>query len=133
MNNQKLIKRAASLVKAKKIKDGLIGDVGCALVSGKDKIYVGVCAATGSNVFCAEQNAIGSMITQKEFKIKKLVAVWKNDKGSIYIIPPCGNCRQLMREINEKNLDYTEVILDKDKTVKLRDLLPYCELWQKID
>jgi len=28
--------------------------------------------------FCAEHTAISSMITKKEYKIKKIVAVWKD-------------------------------------------------------
>src|SRR3989338_3184662 len=122
--NKELIKRAASVVKPKKVKDSLFADVGCALLSKKDKIYLGVCAGSGSNTFCAEKIAIGSMITNGEYEIKKIVAVWKDRAGKIFVIPPCGNCRQLIRETNEKNLG-TEVILDKHKAVKLKELLPY--------
>lgn len=134
MDDKKLIRRAASVIKTRKTKSGgLLGDVGCALVTDKGNVYVGVCAAVGSNTFCAEQNAIGSMITNKEFKIKKIVAVWKNEKGVMYVIPPCGNCRQLMREINEENLDNAGVLLNKDKIVKLKELLPFHDSWQKVD
>ena len=130
ITNQKLIKKAASVVKPKKVKDRLFADVGCALLSKKNKIYLGVCATSGSNTFCAEKIAIGSMITNGEYEIKKIVAVWKDDKGKIFVIPPCGNCRQLIRETDEKNLN-TEVILDKNKTIKLKKLLPYFDWWKK--
>jgi len=130
MKNRELIEKAAAVVKPKKIKDGLWADVGCALLSANGKVYVGVCAAKGSNVFCAEKNAIGSMITDSEYKIKKIVAVWKDEKGITYVIPPCGNCRQFIRETDESNLE-TEVILDSDKTVKLKELLPYFDWWQQ--
>jgi len=110
----------------------LIGDVGCALVTDKNKVYLGVCVSVGSNNFCAEQNAVGSMVTAKEFKIKKIVAVWKDEKGSFYIVAPCGNCRQLMKEVNEENLENTEVVLDKNKTVKLKEMLPHSNSWQKV-
>lgn len=132
MENKKLILKAASVIKAKRTKGGLLGDVGCALVTDKNKVYAGVCAAVGSNTFCAEQSAIGAMITKKEYKIKKIVAVWKNKNGIVYVIPPCGNCRQLMREVNEENLQNTDVVLNKDKTVKLKELLPYYDLWEKV-
>jgi cytidine deaminase len=130
MTNQQLIKKAAALIKPKKMKDGLSADVGCALISEKGKLYLGVCAATGSNVICAERVAIGAMITGGEYKIKKIVAVWKEDKN-IFVIPPCGNCRQLMREVDESNLENTEVVLDKNKSVKLKELLPYYDWWKK--
>ncbi len=131
MTDEELIKKAASIIKVRKTKNGLFGDVGCALVSNKDQIYTGISADSGSNVICAERNAIGSMITDGEYKIKRIVAVWKDEAGAIYVIPPCGNCRQFMREVDEDNLE-TEVILDKNKVVKLKELLPYYNWWQKI-
>jgi len=130
MTNKELIKKAAAVVKPKKTKGGLFADVGCALLSEKGKVYTGVCAVSGSNVFCAEENAIGSMITDGEYNINKIVAVWKDENGATFVIPPCGNCRQFMRETDESNLE-TEVVLDRDKTVKLKELLPYYDWWQK--
>ena len=132
VTNLELIKKAASVIKEKKTKNGgLFADVGCALLSAKGKIYLGTCLDVGSNVFCAEKIAIGSMITKGEYKIKKLVAVWKDKKGKIFVIPPCGNCRQLIRETEESNLN-TEIILDKNKTVKLKELLPYYDWWKEV-
>jgi cytidine deaminase len=132
MRNSELIKKAAALVKTREYKGGIMGDVACALLTDKNKVYVGVCSDVGSHTFCAEQAAIGAMITKKEYNIKKIVAVWKNEKGEVFVIPPCGNCRQMMRDINEDNLDNTEVVLDKNKTVKLKKLLPYAKWWKKV-
>lgn len=130
MTNAELIKRAASVVKIRKTKHGIFGDVGCALLSVENKVYLGVCADSGSNVFCAEQNAIGSMITDAVYQIAKIVAVWKDEDGAVHVLSPCGNCRQIMLEMDEQNLK-TEVILDKDKTVLLEELLPYHSWWKK--
>ena len=130
VSNAELIKKAAAVVKAKKIKDSLFADVGCALLSKKNKIYLGVCAASGSNTFCAENIAIGSMITNGEYEIKKIVAVWKDKQGKVFVIPPCGNCRQLILETHKNNIN-TPVILDKNKTVKIKELLPYFDWWKK--
>ena len=131
MTNKELIKKAAAVVKPKKVKGGLFADIGCALLSAKGKVYVGTCAGTEwSHGFCAEQNAIGQMITNGEYKIKKIVAVWKDEKGATFVIPPCGNCRQFMQNTDASNLE-TEVILDKDKTVQLKELLPYHDWWKK--
>ena len=129
ITNQELIDRAASVVNPKKVKDRLFADVGCALLSKNNNIYLGVCAASGSNTFCAETAAIAAMITNGEYEIKKIVAVWKDEKGKLFVIPPCGNCRQLIREADENNLN-TDVILDQDKTVKLKELLPYFDWWK---
>jgi len=51
------------------------------------------------------------------------VGVWKNEHGATQILPPCGLCREFMRQVHSDNLD-AEVIL-KDRVIKLRDLLPY--------
>lgn len=131
MINEELIKKAASIINPRKVKGGLIGDVGCALESEQGKVFLGVCVDVGSDAICAERNAIGSMITEGEYKIKKIVATWKDESGALYVIPPCGNCRQSMRDIEEENLN-AEVILDKDKIVTLKDLLPYHDWWQKV-
>lgn len=132
MTNEALIKKAVSVVSAKQINNSLMGDVGCALITDKGNLYLGVCIDTSSGMgFCAEHNAIGSMVTEKEYVIKKIVAVWKDEQGEVYVIPPCGRCREFMRQVDEANLE-TEVILDKDKTVKLKDLLPYHDWWQKV-
>ena len=130
MTNEELIRKASSVVNIRKTEGGLFADVGCALISGQNQVYLGVCAASGSNVFCAEKNAIGSMLTDGEYRIKKIVAVWKDEQGNIFVIPPCGNCRQFMREVHEENLQ-TEVVLDRNKSVLLKELLPYYDWWEQ--
>jgi cytidine deaminase len=131
MTNEELIKKAASVVNSKQVGAFTNGDVGAALITDKDNLYLGVCIDTSSSMgFCAEHNAIGSMVTAGEYKIKKIVAVWKDDKGEIYIVSPCGRCREFMSQIDKENLE-TDVILDKGKVVKLKDLLPYHTWYQK--
>lgn len=132
MTNEELIKLAASVVNSKKIGDFISGDVGCALISEKNNIYTGVCIDTMSSMgFCAEHNAIGSMITAGEYGIKKIVAVHKDENGNVFILHPCGRCREFMRQLNKENMD-TEVILGKDKVVRLKELLPYQDDWSKV-
>jgi len=48
-----------------------------------------------------------------------------------HIISPCGRCREFIRQIHPDNVN-TEVILDTDKTVKLVELLPRHDWFQKI-
>ncbi len=124
--NRELIKKAKEVAKFHRVsKDVRIGDVGCALVTDKNNIYVGTsihaCCGIG---FCAEHSAIASMVTNGEHKIKKIVAVSRDGT----ILPPCGRCRELIYEIDEKNYN-TEIIIGKNKVVKLKDLLP--NVWQK--
>ena len=121
MSNEELIKKAKSVVKSRQIKHGFtVGDVGCALITDKGNVYLGVsidaCCGIG---FCAEHSAIAAMVTNGEHVIKKIVAVVENGIP----ISPCGRCRELMHQIHEDNLQ-AEVIIGKNKTVKLKDLLP---------
>lgn len=133
MDNKELINIAASVIHSKQLKDGLVGDVGCALLAGNGKVYTGVCVGVNSNGYCAERVAIGKMITDdQEYVIKKIVATWKDENGVVHVIPPCGHCRAAMHETDKSNIDNTEVILDINKTVKLKELLPYHDWWQKI-
>jgi cytidine deaminase len=131
MTNDELIKRAALVVKTWKTENGLFGDVGCALLSIEEKVYVGVCADSGSNTLCAEQNAIGSMITDGVYQVAKTAAVWKDENDRVHVLSPCGNCRQMLLEMDRKNLG-AEVILDRDKIVSLEELLPYHDWWKKL-
>jgi cytidine deaminase len=77
------------------------------------------------------------MITAGGYRIKAIVAVWQEDKaidpnGKLHVLSPCGYCRQFMLNINEDNLE-TDVILGRDKVVKLKDLLPYYEWSEPLD
>jgi cytidine deaminase len=131
ITNEELIAKAVSVLNPRKVGDDLMGDVGCALLTDQDHLYLGVCIDTGSSMgFCAEHSAIGAMVTAGEYRIKKIVAVWKDEKG-IYILSPCGRCREFMRQIHTDNLE-AEVILERDKTVKLAELLPYHDWFHKI-
>lgn len=132
MTNQDLIDKAISIVSSKKIGEYTIGNVGSALITDKGNVYCGVCIDVGSSMgFCAEHNAIGAMVTAGEYKIKKIVAVWKDDEGNFCILSPCGRCREFMRQIDNENLE-TDVILERDRTVKLKDLIPYYDWCHKI-
>ena len=115
ITDAQLIKKAKSVIKPKKNRHGeTFADVGCALLSAKGNVYVGV------NVgFCAEGTAIAMMITHGEYKIKTIVAVWKDGT----ILSPCGRCREFMYQVDKSNLN-ADVIIGKNKTMKLRKLLP---------
>ncbi len=131
MTNEELIQKAASVINSKKVGEFTIGNVGCALLTDKGNLYLGVCIDISSGMgFCAERNAIGSMITNREYRVKKIVGVWKDEKGDIYVLSPCGACREFIKQINKENLE-TDVILSADKIVKLKDLLPYYDWWNK--
>jgi len=49
-----------------------------------------------------------------------LSIIWEH---ALKILPPCGRCREFIKQVDNDNLQ-AEVIL-KDKVVKLEELLPY--------
>ena len=121
MTNEVLIQKAKEITKFKQLSDeALAGEVGSALITDKGSVYTGISIHAASGVgFCAEHTAIANMITNGESRIAKIVAV--NGEGKI--LAPCGRCRELIYQVNHQNME-TDVILEKDRTAKLRDLLP---------
>jgi len=133
ITNIEMIEKAQSVINPQLVGDRLFGDVGCVLLSKKGNFYYGVCIDTGSGTgFCAEHSAIAAMVTAGEYKIRKIVAVWQNDNKETHVLSPCGRCREFMRQIDESNME-TEVILDTNKIVKLKTLLPYADWFKKVD
>ena len=96
--------------------------VGAAIRCKNGNIYVGVnvYALHGS---CAEFVAIGTAITSGEREFESIVAVRSANKNNV-LIPPCGNCRQLLLQYapNIKVLVQTENGVEK---VSIQELLPY--------
>ena len=102
------------------------GGVSAALETESGKIYVGVCVDSACSLgICAERNAIFNMITNGEYKIKKIIAINSECK----VIPPCGACRELMSQLMPSDYKKIEIMLDyeKCKIVTLGDLTP--EWW----
>jgi cytidine deaminase len=126
-SNDDLIQRAASALRPQRVGGRLFGDVACALRTDQGNVLLGVCIDTGSGTgFCAEHSAIAAMVTAGETRIDRIVAVWNDADGTTLVLPPCGRCREFMRQVNEDNLG-TCVILSPNMTLPLRDLLPYHE------
>jgi cytidine deaminase len=93
--------------------------VGAAVRSRGGQVYTGVCLDLACGIgFCAEHAAIAEMLKHRESEIDAVVAV-----GKVAILAPCGRCRELMTQINPRNLD-CRVILAEDRWVALRTLLP---------
>ncbi|KRA51435.1 cytidine deaminase family protein [Devosia sp. Root635] len=122
--SQMLIERAAALLKPYTTSAGrLFGDVGAALVSGSGTVFEGVCVDTPTWGLCAERSAIAAMITAGEYRIEQIVAVWRDAGTGALHLPPCGHCREFMRQVDDGNLA-TAVILGPDRSVSLAELLP---------
>lgn len=123
--NDILIASAQAVLNPRTVDDRRFGDVGSTLVTRAGNQYSGVCIDTSSGTgFCAEHAAIAAMVTAGEYEIAKIVAVWRDDHGALHVVPPCGRCREFIRQIDPANLD-TEVVLGHASSAPLRDLLPH--------
>lgn len=124
MTNNELIEAAAAVLQPQIVGDRLFGDVAACLVTSTGVRHVGVCIDTGSGTgFFAEHAAIASMVTAGQYAIDRIVAVWRDDSGTLFVLPPCGRCREFIRQIDPSNLD-TYVVLAPDRALQVRDLLP---------
>jgi len=123
-SNRDLVLAASETLNPHVVGDRLFGDVGSVLTTPSGSLYRGVCIDTGSGTgFCAEHSAVAAMVTAGEYRIERIVAVWRDDSARLYVLPPCGRCREFIRQVDPANLD-TEVILDLDRSASLRELLP---------
>ncbi len=123
-SNRELINTAQGMLKPHTVGGRLFGNVASVLITATGNRFLGVCIDTGSGTgFCAEHSAIAAMVTAGEYQVAKIVAVWRDGDGLLYVLPPCGRCREFIRQVDPANLD-TEVILGPDRSALLRELLP---------
>lgn len=93
--------------------------VGAAIRTADGNIYSGVCIDLACGLgFCAEVSAVAEMLKHRETQITDVVAVTREG-----ILPPCGRCREMISQVDRRNLD-CRVILGEDRTTTLRQLLP---------
>lgn len=101
--------------------------VGCAILCKNGNIYKGV-NCDGIHGSCAEYITMGIAISAGEREFDTIVAV--HEKATNCVIPPCGNCRQMLFEYCP---DISVIVNDEQGKlikVKVRDLLPFA--WQPI-
>ena len=112
MSAEELIEEARKVVGEYKLgnADFSAASVGAALLTAKGNVYTGINIEVACGIgFCAEHSAIAEMLKNRETQIEMIVAT-----NSESIIPPCGRCRELMFQIDCKNLN-TKVYLSEEK------------------
>lgn len=95
--------------------------VGAAIRCKNGKVYLGV-NCDGIHGSCAEYIAIGAAITAGERDFETIVAA--HDKAQNFLLPPCGNCRQMLLKYCP---DITVILNDEEGNpvkVGIQDLLP---------
>ena len=101
------------------------GAVGAALESSSGRIYTGINLDLACGIgFCAEHSAMAEMLKARETVVRRMVAV-----NAERIVAPCGRCRELLVQVDPRNLD-CEVLLPNDASATLRELLPNAWLEQ---
>ncbi|MCK8607237.1 cytidine deaminase family protein [Apilactobacillus ozensis] len=94
------------------------GSVAACIATADNHLYTGISIDTACSIgFCAERNAIGSMLTDGQNKLTKVLAVKDSQ-----VIMPCGVCRELMMQINPNIKVLTSI--NPFKTVALNKLMP---------
>ena len=97
----------------------MAASVGAAIRTADGNIYTGVCIDLTCGLgFCAEASAIAEMLKHRETHITDVVAVTREG-----ILPPCGRCREMISQLDRRNLD-CRIILGEDRITTLRQLLP---------
>jgi cytidine deaminase len=101
------------------------GSVAAALLADDGKVYRGVCIDTPCGMgFCAEHSAAAAMVTAGVSRVIQMVAVGEDGR----VVPPCGRCREFIRQLDPKNGDC--LVLVREGMVKsLWELLP--DSWEK--
>jgi cytidine deaminase len=99
------------------------GGVGAAALSETGEVFTGICIDARCGLgCCAEYAAIAEMLKRRLTHIVAIVAV----SSSGAIIPPCGRCRELIRQVDPANWE-TMVVVEANDIVRLADLLPHAE------
>lgn len=102
--------------------------VGAALITKDGKLYLGcnIESASYSPTCCAERTAFFKAVSEGEREFSKIAIVGGKGLDFTDFCPPCGVCRQVMKEFCGE--DFT-VILGKNgeevKTLTLGELLPF--------
>ena len=119
--DKELIKLALEVLE-KNFDDGVYNHtVGSALVCKNGSIFLGV-NCDGVHGSCAEYISIGTAITAGERDFDTIVAV--HEKAHNCLLPPCGNCRQMLLEYCP---DIKVILNDENGNmvkVNVRELLP---------
>ena len=95
--------------------------VGAAIRCKNGKIYSGVNIYSSLGA-CAEFIAIGTAISAGERDFECIVAV-RGENGE-EILPPCGNCRQMLLKYAQE-CDVIVNTTDKLQKIKVFELLPF--------
>jgi cytidine deaminase len=119
---EQLCREARAVVRPRRLSaHAEAGGVGAAILSADGRVYTGVCIDTACSMgFCAEHAAAAAMVTAGESRVLKMVALAWDGR----ILPPCGRCREFIRQLHADN-GQAEVLVADGVVLSLADLLPH--------
>ncbi|MFH0853798.1 MAG: hypothetical protein V1853_05340 [bacterium] len=103
--------------------------VGAAIRSKKDNIYIGACVGrsrTSKQSRCGEEMALDQAVFNNDLDLESIAVMGKNhQEGMDKVISPCGSCRQLLFEVNpELRVILTDGKKEQVIVVTVKELLP---------
>lgn len=111
-----------------------IQEVGAALCTSGGEVFSGIHfeTATGFATICGEVAAISCMVAAGHRDVAVIAAVWRNQQGQHFLLPPCGRCREVISDFNPDawvilsgmQNHWHEAAIDLPKKVRVGDLLP---------
>ena len=111
-----------------------IHDVAGAVRTSSGKVFSGINFDTkeGWASICGEVAAIACMLSAGHRDLDTVVAVWRDPEGRHFLLPPCGRCREVIRDMNPgawvivtSRPDHWEVdSIEHPCKVRISDLVP---------
>lgn len=98
--DQELLQRAIDA--AERLYVPGIQEVGAAVRTASGPIFAGIHfeTATGFANICGEIAAICCMVAAGHRDLDTVAAVWRDRNGRLYLLPPCGRCREVICDFN---------------------------------
>ncbi len=99
---QQLYDQAVATCQPRDVSDSMyVGSVAAAILTARGDVYTGISIDTACSIgYCAERNALGSMLTAGATDVVGLVAVRGRD-----ILLPCGVCREFRMQLGQNSGD----------------------------
>jgi cytidine deaminase len=111
-----------------------IQEVGAALRTSSGELFSGIHfeTATGFATICGEVAAMCCMVSAGHRDLETIAAVWRDQAGQHFLLPPCGRCREMMSDFNPNTwvivttgANHWDVdAITKAGKVRVADLLP---------
>lgn len=81
---------------------------------------------------CGEVAALSCMVAAGHRNLEMIVAVWRDQQGRHFLLPPCGKCREVIRSFNRQawvivtsRPNHWEIgSIDEPCKVRICDLVP---------